>query len=97
MELVAELVAGSARSRPLGATALDHESVDDAVERQAVVEPAGRLRTRLGVGVLLTTRCETDEVVHRLRCLIAEQIEHDVAVVGVEGCRLLRHVAAPFS
>src|SRR5207253_7157733 len=50
--LVVEAIAGAAAPASLGATALDHELGNDAVEREAVVVAVAR---------------ERDEVVHRVR------------------------------
>src|SRR5690606_25520878 len=66
---VLEAVAGAATAGALGAAALDHEVRDDAVERQAVVEPA------LG---------EVDEIGHGQGGLFGEQVHLDYALGGVE-------------
>ena len=70
VELVLELVAGAAGSRPLGATALDHEVRDHAVEDEAVVEA---LAGKLG------------EVLDRLRRIVREELELDCSFAGVKG------------
>src|SRR5690606_12622764 len=65
VELVLELVAGAAGAGAERATALDHEALDDPVEAEAVVEPAGGLLAALGVDVLLRALRQADEVLHR--------------------------------
>src|SRR6266542_5533071 len=50
-------------------TALDHEGLDDAVERGVVVKALAR---------------QEDEVIHRLGCLIGKQLDDDVALAGLQ-------------
>src|SRR4051812_4479068 len=71
VELVLERVAGAAAAGAGGVAALDHEALDHAVEDDAVVEVvAGKL----------------PEVLDRLRRVLVEELERDVAVVGVHDC-----------
>ena len=71
VELVLERVAGAAGAGAGRVAALDHEVRDHAVEDDAVVEPVAR---------------ELDEVLHRLRRIVVEELELDRAVVGAAGC-----------
>src|SRR3954453_13820557 len=71
VELVLERVARAAATGAVRVAALDHEVLDHAVEDHAVVE--------LVAGELL-------EVLDRLRSILVEQLERDVAVVGVHDC-----------
>src|SRR5829696_7400597 len=70
VDLVLELVAGGAGAGALRAAALDHEVADHAVEDQPVV-----------VAVLR----ELHEVVDGLGCVLGEQLQLNLAVVGVHG------------
>jgi hypothetical protein len=63
---------------------------------QSVVELAAFFRACAGIGVLLAARSKADKVGHSLGSLITEELQVDVAVIGVQGCRLLCHVEAPF-
>ena len=67
VELVLELVARSAGPRSARAAPLDHEARDHAVELEPVVVPARR---------------EVDEVRHRDRRLLGEQVQLDGALGG---------------
>src|SRR5262245_11911044 len=69
VELVLELVAGTARPGARRVAALDHEVRDHAVEDDAVVEAVAR---------------ELREVLDGLGRIVVEELERDVAVVGVE-------------
>src|SRR6476619_2388365 len=99
-DLVVERVARSAEALTDRAAALDHEVRDDAVEDQAVVE-RGRVGAPGVVLVLLLALGETDEVLHRLRGLVLEEVDDDVTVVRVQGClhgpnpRTTEHVCRP--
>ena len=70
LALALELVAWAAGARALGASALDHEVGDDAVEFQAIVKSAGGEMKKRG---------------HRDRGVIGESGDIDVAFAGVEG------------
>src|SRR3954454_15190146 len=65
VDLVLEGVSRAAGAGALGAAALDHEVLDDAVEDEPVVEALRR---------------ELLEVAHRLRRVLVEQLENDVAL-----------------
>ena len=67
VDLVLERVAGAAGAGALRTAALDHEVLDDAVERQPVIEAVGS---------------QLLEVLDRLRRLVVEQLEDDRAAVG---------------
>ena len=67
--LVLETVARAATAGALGATALDHEIRDHAVEGQTVVEAAPG---------------EVDEIGDRQRGLVGEQFDPDRAAGGIE-------------
>jgi hypothetical protein len=71
VELVLELVAGTAGTGSLWAAALDHEVRDHPVEDQFVVELLSR---------------EFAEVLDRLRRVLIVQLEHDRPGAGVKGC-----------
>jgi hypothetical protein len=85
VDLVVELEAGAAATVTARAAALDHEVLDDPVEGQAVVEGLGLLLARGRVLPFLRPLGEADEVRHRLRGVVLEQFQADVAVVGVQG------------
>ena len=68
--LVLEAVPGSTAPRPFGATALDDEVIDDAMEGETVVK---------------TVPCEEHEVVHRFRRACRVKGDDDVAAVGGDG------------
>src|SRR5215204_1355672 len=70
VDLVLELVAGAAGAGALRTAALNHEVADHAVEDQPVV-----------VAVLR----ELHEVVDGLGCVLGEQLQLNLAVVGVHG------------
>ena len=80
VELVGELVAGAAAAGARRVAALDHEAADHAVEDRAVVERAGVAAAGVGLGVGLLTRREADEVRHRLRGVVREQVDPDVTL-----------------
>ena len=84
MELVGELVTGATSSGTQRAAALDHESIDDAVEDQPVIELSGGGLAGAWVKVLLGAIGEPDEIGHRLGGLVFEEIEGDVTVIGVQ-------------
>ena len=84
MELVGETVPGTTGSGSQRATALDHEPVDDAVKAEPVVELPGPGLARGGVAVFLGAARQADEVRHRVRGLVVEEFDDDVALGGVE-------------
>ena len=88
MDLVVEVVAGSSGALTKRVTALDHEVVDDAVEDHPVVEFVFRHRTGAGVGPFDVSGGKTDEVLHGLRCMVAEQVDRDVTLGCVESSGL---------
>ena len=95
VDLIIELVAGATRSIAERVAALDHKAGDDAVEDNAVVEGRSLLRlTGLFVCPVNVTRREADEVLHRLGCMVTEQVDLDFSVVGVKGgdSGVLRHI-----
>src|SRR3546814_7405890 len=83
VELVLEVVARSADALTKRAAALDHETGDDPVEDQAVVV---LLAGAAGVvGVVLGSLGKADEVLHRERSVVAEEVDRDVTLVGLQG------------
>ena len=82
VELVLERVAGATGAGAERAAALEHEAVDDAVEAEAVVvaltRPAGV------VVVVLGALREAGEVLHGLGRVVGEEVQHDVATVGLQ-------------
>src|SRR5699024_10502141 len=84
VDLVVEVVARATGTGAQRVAALDHEAGDDAVEHGLVVERARVLAGRVGALVLLGALGEADEVVHGLRRMVAEEIDADVTVVGVD-------------
>ena len=70
-----------------------HEAIDDAVEDRTVVERAFVGAGGVGLGVLLGALRQANEVGYGLRRVVAEQIDGDVALVGVQncGCSLISH------
>jgi hypothetical protein len=86
VDLVVELVPGRAGAGAERAAALDHEPVDHPVEAEAVVERLADLLAGLRVGPLLGALGQADEVAHRLRRVVGEQPDDDVALVRLQGC-----------
>src|SRR5690606_29916114 len=82
-DLVVEGVARPAGALTLGAAALDHEPRDDPVEGEPVVERGGVAAPGL-VGVLLLPGGQPDEVAYRLRGVVGEQPEVDLALARVQ-------------
>jgi len=85
MELVAEGVPRSAAAVSAGVAALDHETVDHAVEGEPVIEVTRRLLA-CEIGVLLGAVGEPDEIGHRFRGLVVEEVDLNITVIGVENC-----------
>ena len=78
-ELVGELEARSARARPQRIAPLNHEGVDHAMKDQSVVEVTlGRL-PGLRISELLGSFCEAGEIGDRLRSVLVEQPDLEVA------------------
>ena len=86
VELIAELVARAATAGAGWVAALDHESVDDAVEDRAVIERAFLATLCILGGVFLGSLGQTDEVLDGYWCVIAEQLNHDIAMISVQSC-----------
>src|SRR5699024_6786096 len=84
--LVVEGVARAAGAGAQRVAALEHEAGDDAVEDDAVVERTGDLLAGLRVGELAGALGETHEVLDGLGCVVREQLETDVPVIGVKSC-----------
>ena len=78
VELVLELVAGATHAGAGGIATLDHESSDDAVEDDTVIEVI--------LGQLF-------KVGHRLRGMVSEQVNGDISMISVESrcCSLASH------
>ena len=86
VELIAELVARAATAGAGWVAALDHESVDDAVEDRAVIERTLLATLCILGGVFLGSLGQTDEVFDGYWCVIAEQLNHDIAMISVQSC-----------
>ena len=84
MELVGELVAGPAGALPERIAALDHEPVDHAVEHDAVVEGAFCFLPGGGVGPLLRSFREANEVLDRAGGLLVKQADGESSLGGIE-------------
>ena len=93
VELVLELVARAATTGAGRVAALDHELVNDAVENGAIVERAGLLALCVLGSVVLLALSQANEVLHGYRCVVTEQVDNNVTVVGVHrcSCGLLSH------
>ena len=93
VELVLELVARATAAGAGGVAALNHEVIDDAVEDGAIVERAGLLALCVLGGVVLFALGQTDEVFNGYRCVVTEEIDNNIAVVGMHrcSCGLLSH------
>lgn len=96
VKLVFELVSRAADADAERVAALDHEAADNAVEDHIVVERTFAFGSGLRVGPFAGAICEAGEVRHRLGGVIAEQVDLDIALVGVEGrhCSLISHLAS---
>src|SRR5690606_22665250 len=79
MELVADLVARTARTRALRAATLDHEAIDHAVEGETVVE---------------SLLHKVDEILRGDRRTILEQLDVEVALARAEFRGAVRHVSS---
>jgi hypothetical protein len=84
MEFVAELVAGPAGALTETVTALDHEPVDHTMEDDPVVEGPLALLAGAGIGPLLRSLGQPDEVRDRVRRFLVEQADGEFALGGVE-------------
>lgn len=86
VEFIAELVARATTTGAGWVAALDHESVDDAVEDGAVVERTFLATLCILGGVFLGSLGQTDEVFDGYWCVIAEQLNHDIAMISMQSC-----------
>src|SRR5687768_1602476 len=77
-ELVSKLIPRSAGASAQGAAALDHETIDDPVERQAVVKRTSHFLSRLGIGPLFRAFGQTNEVRHGSRSFVIEETDLEV-------------------
>ena len=95
VELVLELVARATAAGAGRVAALDHEVIDDAVEDCAVIERAGLLALCVLGGVVLLALGQADEVFNGYRCVVTEEIDNNVTVVGMHrcSCGLLSHAS----
>ena len=84
MNLVVELVAGTAGTGAEGVATLDHEAGDHAVEDGAVVEGTGRLLTGLGVDPFALALGQRHEVGDGVGSVVREQLDGDVSGGGVQ-------------
>ena len=85
VDLVVEVVARAADALTERVAALDHEARDDAVEDDVLVERALAGLAGGGVGPLAGAVGEADEVLDRAGSVVSEEVDDDVAVVGVQG------------
>ena len=94
VDFVVEDVAGTAGARTQGIAPLNHEVRDDAVEDDTRVQGRVGLLARSRVGPGLLTSRQADEVRDGFRGLLREELEADVAEVGVQcrfhGCMVAR-------
>src|ERR1700730_662655 len=67
MEFVPELISRSARTRPQGTSALDHEIGNDAMKSQAVVKRTFCFLAGLRIGKLLGALGQAHKIRHGLR------------------------------
>ena len=80
VDLIIELVARATEALTQWVTTLNHEVSDDAVEDGACVQGSvGLLFTGLRVYPLLLTGGQANEVLYGLRCVVAEELDNDVA------------------
>ena len=95
MELVGELETRAASAGAGRVAALDHEVIDDAVEDCAVIERTGLLALCVLGGVVLLALGQADEVFNGYRCVVTEEIDNNVTVVGMHrcSCGLLSHAS----
>ena len=77
VDLVVELVARAADALTERVAALDHEAGDDAVEDDVRVQRVIRLLAGGRMRPLDLTRREADEVLHGLRGVVPEEVDHD--------------------
>src|SRR6266540_4886766 len=83
-EFIGEAVARAARAVAERVAALDHEVLDHAMEHEAVVVRLLHFRLRLRVGPLFRAFGEADEVRHRLRRILLEELHGEVPRAGRE-------------
>jgi hypothetical protein len=84
VNLVTELVAGTAGAVSERVTALDHEIGDHPVEDGAVVERAAGLLPSGRIRPLPRSLCEIHEITDRLGCLIRKKPDDDAASGGLQ-------------
>ena len=85
-DFVVEDVTGAAGAIAGRITALNHEVLDDAVERRVVVQRVIAGFTRLGVAPLLAAFGESDEILDGEGCFVFEQVDGDVALRRMNDC-----------
>src|SRR5687768_8666147 len=78
-ELVRELISRSAHPIAHRTAALQHEAVDHPMEDQAVVERPRDFLARPWIGPLFGPFGQADKVRHRLRSLVIEEMDLEVA------------------
>ncbi len=81
VELIFEGVARAATAIALGVAALDHETIDHAMEDETVVKMAGGLLPGGDIGVFLGPVGQADEIRHCQGGLVIEQRDLHVAMV----------------
>lgn len=95
VEFILELVSRATAAGAGRVAALNHEVIDDAVEDCTVIERAGLLALCVLGGVVLLALGQADEVFNGYRCMVTEEIDNNVTVVGMHrcSCGLLSHAS----
>ena len=86
VELVLETITRAAGAVTERITSLDHESRDHAVKDRSVIERPLYFLAGFGICPLFGTARETDKISHRFGRLVLEELNHEVAHAGLEGC-----------
>src|SRR6266705_3655139 len=84
MELLGELVSGSAGTGSQGASTLNHEIGNDAMKSEASVIATFRFLAGLRIGKFLCAFGQADEIGHGLRRFFLKQAADDVSLRGLE-------------
>src|SRR5215475_6402388 len=79
MKLIRKLVPRPAHSRSVRASALNHEVRNYAVKNQPVIERPLLFFPGLFVGELLRSFGQPDEILHRLRRFLVEQLDDNIS------------------
>src|SRR6185436_652953 len=84
MELVGEVEAGAAGALPERVAPLDHETVDDPMKDDAVVERGFPALAALRVAPFLAALDQSDEVGDGIGRLLVEEADLEVSLRGLE-------------